>query len=312
MVRTYIPKAKKYKPQDLTDAIKSVTENRLNPTQASTYYNVPRQTIVNHLNGRYASTKTGRPTIFSVQEEEFLVNIIEKIGEWGFYLDRNSLKDIVKNFAIFRNKTCHFKSGVPGDDWVYNFKARWKHRLSKGVAQNITISKKSDNDESLDNFYSKLREKILEIGLEGTMENIFNDGQTDFSFSLDSKNDADQSDQTNHQNLNNDTFESGKEKCHITPQSICSSKFSSDLKIDNSNISHSLIESNSLLNQEASSTSACGFTEKKSSESVQNNAKINGDYSAKKSFRNLKRSKIKKNLDQFIKDNFHYKFEQKN
>ncbi|RNA20797.1 tigger transposable element-derived 2-like [Brachionus plicatilis] len=153
MVRKSHPKPKNYSEDDLANAVISVKEGQMNPTQASKHYGIPRQTIINHVNGRYKNTKIGRPTILTIKEEEELVSLIEKMSEWGFGLNRNSL---------------HFKN-------------RWSSRLFLRVSQNITINRAAALNKSvLSDFYDKLESKIKDLGLENKPSNIFNADESGF------------------------------------------------------------------------------------------------------------------------------------
>ncbi len=87
--------------------------------KAAKVFNVPRMTIVNHLNGRVGSFGAGRKPVLSEAQEELLVKVICEMSDMAFGIDYNSLRGIVQNFCKHLDIVTRFKNGYPGLDWIY-------------------------------------------------------------------------------------------------------------------------------------------------------------------------------------------------
>ncbi|RNA12346.1 partitioning defective 3 -like protein [Brachionus plicatilis] len=95
------------------DAISDVNSNKLNRSQAANLYGIPRHILVNHLIGRYKSTNVGRPTVYSTQEEEVISHMLQKMADWRYAINKDGLKEIVKNYAESLGKSDRFNNGQP-------------------------------------------------------------------------------------------------------------------------------------------------------------------------------------------------------
>jgi hypothetical protein len=82
-------------------------------------YNIPKTTITNHTSFKSKSFIVGRPTVFSEDEECFLVEDIVALAKIGFGLDIHNLQVIVKNVFVEMQKITPFKDPTPGLDCIY-------------------------------------------------------------------------------------------------------------------------------------------------------------------------------------------------
>ncbi|RMZ98053.1 hypothetical protein BpHYR1_024892 [Brachionus plicatilis] len=92
-------------PNKVPGAVSDVNSNKLNRSQAANLYGIPRQTLVNNFIGRYKSIDVGRPTVYSTQEEE--------MADWGYSINKDGLKEILKNYAESLGKSDRFNNGRP-------------------------------------------------------------------------------------------------------------------------------------------------------------------------------------------------------
>jgi hypothetical protein len=67
-------------------------------------YGVPKTTLIDRLAGRRGA-KLGRTTVLSEEEEEYLVERILVMGEWGFPLAKRDLTHIVKDYLDRQGRT---------------------------------------------------------------------------------------------------------------------------------------------------------------------------------------------------------------
>ncbi|KAK9752991.1 hypothetical protein QE152_g3755 [Popillia japonica] len=131
MVRTYkrrctnARKGKQFSPYnahtdaDLKNAVKAVKEQGLNQKEASQRYKVPATTIGRHIWGESTTYKlAGRPTMFSVDEENAFVQNVLAMAEWGFPGNMLDLRFLAKRYlAKSGRRTDIFKNNFAGRDW---------------------------------------------------------------------------------------------------------------------------------------------------------------------------------------------------
>ncbi|RMZ99969.1 Jerky [Brachionus plicatilis] len=160
----------------------------MNPTQAAKLYGITRQTLVNHLNGRNKSIKVDRSTVFNGSQEEALVELLEIVSDWGYCLDKDSLKEVVKHYAAECGVSSRFNDGSPGDDWKVEliiftliFRHRWNERLSFRTTNNLSSTRAAScTIKVLDHFYDLLERKLKALGLKNKPQNVFNVDETGF------------------------------------------------------------------------------------------------------------------------------------
>lgn len=96
MVRNYKRKTARgsaYTPDALRAAVESVKSKRLTLYRASCLYNIPKNTIADHVKGRRGqkSSSYGRSTDIPHEQELFLANGIRTMEKWGFGLSRKEI-----------------------------------------------------------------------------------------------------------------------------------------------------------------------------------------------------------------------------
>ncbi|RNA09014.1 hypothetical protein BpHYR1_040700 [Brachionus plicatilis] len=94
-----------------SNAISYVNSNKLNRSQAAN--GIPRHLLINHLIGRYKSTYVGRTTVYSTQEEEVISHMLQKMADWRYAINKDGLKEIVKNYAESLGKSDRFNNRQP-------------------------------------------------------------------------------------------------------------------------------------------------------------------------------------------------------
>jgi hypothetical protein len=119
MVRNYKIKPKVYSLEKLRVAVGSVVCKEMTASQASRFYQIPRMTIVNHVNGKVLGYGRGRRPIFTVEQEQKILEIIFALSEMALPLDVDGIRAIVKTFVAERQLRTPFRDGNPGLDWVY-------------------------------------------------------------------------------------------------------------------------------------------------------------------------------------------------
>lgn len=207
MVRKYQrkPAARKY--ADYTaDALKEcldeVRSGRMSRSAAAAKYNVSVKTIYNKLKpdalvvtipsnpvgdgadndgtmeGEQLSPRLpGGQTVFSVVEEDRILNNVMACAEFGFPLDRLDIRVTVRNYLMKIGRTVSiFKDNLPGEDWCASFIKRHP-RLSVRFATNISVARAKVTEETITSYIENLK-----ATLEGVApDRIYNYDETNLS-----------------------------------------------------------------------------------------------------------------------------------
>lgn len=136
-MRTYKPRpdARRYKKHDREKLQKAIQE--LFSTPNATYdkiskkYNISKSVLQRH-STRLKIKQPGSQTALSFEEEEILVESINKCAEWGHHLVAMDLRKIVKmyldNLGVKHKK---FKNNLPGPEFVQGFRKRHSSKTKK-------------------------------------------------------------------------------------------------------------------------------------------------------------------------------------
>jgi transposase len=93
----------KYSKEQISMALKEVTNKTMTLNEAAKHYGVPKATMHDRLHK--ASDRVGRPTVLSLEEEEIFVERLQLMGKWGFPLDTQDLRHLIKAYLDIEGKT---------------------------------------------------------------------------------------------------------------------------------------------------------------------------------------------------------------
>ncbi len=141
MPRKYVRKTEsKYSNDDMNNALSDVKKKKLSPIDAARAYNIPITTLCSRISGHRGSNSPGRSSILSIDEEEFLVYVIELFQEWQQPLTRKCVIDMARTYMIELGKNVSSDSRLI--EWFRSFMTRWRDRLK------ITFSMKLERIRS--------------------------------------------------------------------------------------------------------------------------------------------------------------------
>lgn len=185
MVRKYVRKTKRgesYSKEKLAKAVDDVSSGRINVYQASSIYNIPKTTIVDHLKGRRGqkSSSFGRATALSVETESKLAAYLKTMQKSGFGLSRKEVLNLVGEYVNANNLKTPFKDGVPSEDWFLRFKKSQNLSLRKPQSVEF-LRRKSCDPFILGKYFEILSNTLSELGLENKPDQIWNLDESGFS-----------------------------------------------------------------------------------------------------------------------------------
>jgi hypothetical protein len=128
MPRKYVRKTKSnYSGDDINHALSYMKKKNLSAVDAARKYNIPVTTLYSRLSGHRGSGSRGRSPILSINEEKFLIHVIELFQEWQQPLSRKSLIDMARTYMIELGKKVSSDSRL--NEWFNSFMTRWRDRL---------------------------------------------------------------------------------------------------------------------------------------------------------------------------------------
>jgi hypothetical protein len=164
----------KYKKEDILKALRAVSDKTMTLNQASKHFGVPKTTIHDRLHK--ASERVGRPTELSPLEEDIIVERLLLMGDWGFPMDNNDLKYLIKAYLDQGGRTTRFVNNVPGPDFVRGFLRRHKE-LSRRTANLIKRSRAAVSHEVVNSFFDQYEQSAAGID----PDNIYNYDETNLT-----------------------------------------------------------------------------------------------------------------------------------
>jgi transposase-like protein len=166
---------KRYNEDNLQQAVKEVKENRMTLGEAAREFQVPKTTLFDRVKER-VTDKSGRPTVLSEMEEQYLVERLIVLGDWGFPVSRRDLRTLIKNYLDGQGRTTRFPDNFPGKDFVTGFLARHKE-LTVRTASQIKRSRAAVSREDVRSFFARFVKSA-----QGVLpENMYNSDETNLN-----------------------------------------------------------------------------------------------------------------------------------
>ena len=100
----------KYSPEMISQALQLVTDKTLTLNAAAKEYGIPKTTLYDRM--KFRTEKVGRPTVLSEDEEAIIVERLVVLSGWGFPLNTNDLKHLIKAYLDGIGKTTRNKSVI--------------------------------------------------------------------------------------------------------------------------------------------------------------------------------------------------------
>lgn len=180
MPRNYVPKPKTYSELKLQEALDRIGKGELSFREAEAEYGIDKSLLWRKCHN-YNTSKQGRKTVLSTEEEEDLASKIKIMAKWGWALTRKEISDVVHTYIVQNNIKNNFKYNYPGKDWINLFFTR--NRL---VAKKMEQLEKSRRQATSDpfivyHFYDILEETLTALNLHDKPKQIFNLDETSFS-----------------------------------------------------------------------------------------------------------------------------------
>lgn len=173
------PRSKPYniRSKDDMQPVLDTVRNGLSMREASKKFGIPYSTIQRHVKKKDLKPPGGQTALADIEED----SLVEKLiicGEWGYPIDKYTLRLFVKDYLERRGKTLKkFRNNMPGPEWVYSFLKRHKDRLAVRMCQNIKRARAKVSPQIITQYFDNLKPE-----LEGIPDsNIINYDETNLA-----------------------------------------------------------------------------------------------------------------------------------
>lgn len=165
-----------YTEDTLNDCLDAIINNVMSQRKAAEFYNIPRSTINNKLQGLH-NKHIGHPTIFSEEEENSFKQHLIKLSDFGFPVNKQDFRLVIKNYLdLNKRRVESFTDNMPNIDWVNLYLTRHED-LSFRISTNIKRCRAEVDEAVLNPYLDNLCEEIKDV----TPERIFNYDETNLS-----------------------------------------------------------------------------------------------------------------------------------
>ncbi len=100
----------KYTPEMIRQAFQLVTDKTMTLNAAAKKYGIPKTTLFDRM--KFRTEKVGRLTVLTEDQETIIVERLLVLTGWGFLLNTNSLKHLIKAYLDGIGKTTRNKSVI--------------------------------------------------------------------------------------------------------------------------------------------------------------------------------------------------------
>ena len=150
-------------------------------TQVSRELGIPRSTLRGWVANPNIKLGSGHPTVFEPWEENLIIDVIVYLGEQGFPMGREEIKNMVQNYVKSSGKVTPFPNGRPGPDWTLLFEKRHKDRFTRRVREGLSYNRVASlTEENKDKFFDLYESILNETNLMDRPFNIWNLDESGF------------------------------------------------------------------------------------------------------------------------------------
>ena len=176
-----------YTVEKIKEAIAALNDG-MSLRAASKRFGVPRTTLLCKRKGKTPlECKKGPETVLKVEQENELVEWIQRFSELGFIATKNQIFDSVQILLNDSQAKSKFTNNRPGRHWYESFLKRHPDLL-KNISQHSSISEIKNAGNLLERWHVKLKEFLISKGLNKcTSKQIFMIEETSFSYDIEEK-----------------------------------------------------------------------------------------------------------------------------
>ena len=168
-------KYRTYSPTTLTNAYLAVKEGGSSVRKASKQFCIPMQTLRDRTSGRIDPdcVTTGRPPMFSSEEEVKIVEHLKAVSSYGYGYTRSEVALIASDYAVQLNKRSTTDPPLTRR-WLDGFFQRWPELKVLRPRALEFVRAKSASEEVVMKYFENLSETVNKYDLHDKPHLIFN------------------------------------------------------------------------------------------------------------------------------------------
>jgi len=177
-----------WNPENMENAIKEFRQQTQNPSgqimsmrSLARAWQIPYRTLRNRVVGKVKGYGhvSGRPTVFSQQEEEDLVKVITEMAEVGFPLTRSDIRKLAFEYAQKQGLKCFSEiKKSAGYYWFENLMRRFP-QLSVKKAENLSAARAmAVNEVRIKQWFEEYSGLLRKLGIEDSPGHLWNIDET--------------------------------------------------------------------------------------------------------------------------------------
>lgn len=164
-----------YTVETINEALEKIKSGAMTQREAARIYKIPRSTLKYKLQGKH-DKKTGRPPVFSSEEENLFIQHILAVSELGLPVSLYDVRCIVKQYLDKSKRNVPtFSNNMPGWEWGKLFLER-HNVFSAKLAVNIARKRAQVDENAVKQYFSHLENELKDV----PPENIYNFDETGF------------------------------------------------------------------------------------------------------------------------------------
>ncbi|XP_052234239.1 uncharacterized protein LOC127846771 [Dreissena polymorpha] len=159
-------KCKAYSREMMMSAYKAVKDDHLPVDRAAIMYGVPKQTLRDRvLNKVKISSRWGKDSLFTYEEEELLVSHLEGLAQVGYGINRSQLNILAGDLAVKLGR--RLTESKLSNNWYYAFLRRWTHRLKVIKPRGLSSTRAAAvTQENIDSYFRDLDAILTKYSLK--------------------------------------------------------------------------------------------------------------------------------------------------
>jgi hypothetical protein len=164
-----------YSPEQMTNAYLAYKAGGKSLRGRARQNGVPLQTLTDRITGKISIdvVKSGKPPVFSLEEEARLVNHFKEMASLGYGYTRREVVDIATDFAQVLQKMD--RRGPLTLRWYQCFMSRWENDIKLVKPRALEIQRaKAGNQKSVNSYFDELEKVITKYNLKDKPHLIFN------------------------------------------------------------------------------------------------------------------------------------------
>ena len=175
MVGTYKRKTSgpSYTKEDLQNALERIRMDKWTYRKASNCFKIPLSTLSSYVSCPN-KPKIGHPPALSKQEEQYLVDLIITLQEWGQLSTCSDVLKYTEEYIDIMNLKSRFVNKSPKKDWYYGFLRRWNNELKIMVSHSLENARaKGVTQDIIDGWFTVLKGVLTKLIISSTNPRTF-------------------------------------------------------------------------------------------------------------------------------------------